>query len=482
MVNGRLVYGQDAQGNEIPDFSSVGYGGGGVPLPNVATQITLNPQSAGDDTTRIQRALDQVAQLAPNKQNIRGAVMLTAGTYRIEGTLAISTSGVVLRGAGSGSGGTVLMAQGQPHTLVKVGGSGTWQQDGPAHHVTDAYVPVGARTFKVDSTSGLAVSDHVIVQRPTTAVWIHAIGMDRIPPRKDGRLPRQWQPGSGLFFDRIITAINGQQLTIDAPLTNALEREYTDAIVWKYTFPGRISQTGIEDLSSDAKAVASTPNYASDGGYHKSSFVSIGAVENGWVKNVIIHHYGNGMSIGGLAKWVTITHAQSLDVAVPQEKRDAPAAFNISGQQSLIEYCNVTGSPIHAWVTQALTAGPSVFYKCSATGGDRIDGAPHQRWGTGTLFDNVSVPDGHLALQNRGYFGSGQGWSAANDVLWNCVTKTYLVENPPTAHNWAFGCQGTSKTSAEPPGIIVSPGQAIQPSSLYVQQLRERLNNPSLNP
>src|SRR5436853_6755619 len=68
MVNGHLVYGQDAQGNQIPDFSAVGYGGGGVPLPNVPTQITLNPQSTGDDTPRIQQALDQVAKLTPNAQ------------------------------------------------------------------------------------------------------------------------------------------------------------------------------------------------------------------------------------------------------------------------------------------------------------------------------------------------------------------------------------------------------------------------------
>ncbi len=480
MTNGRLVYGHDEQGNQIPDFSAVGYGGGGVPLPNVATQITLHPQPTGDDTPRIQQALDQVAKLAPNAQGIRGAVMLTAGAYRIGGTLNINTSGVVLRGAGSGTDGTTLIAQGKTRTLVDIGGTSSWQQDGPAHHVTDAYVPVGSRTFKVDNTTGLAVGDHVIVQRPTTAAWIHAIGMDRIPPRKDGRLPRQWEPGKGLFFDRIITAVNGQQITIDAPLTNALEHEYTDATVWKYTFPGRISQTGMENLSSDAIAFTNNPDYAT-GGYFNSSFVNFGAAENGWINNVIIQHYGNGMSIGGLAKWITITNASSLNVGVPPKAAAAPAAFTISGQQSLIEHCQVTGSPIHSWVTQGLTAGPDVFYQCSATG-PKIDAAPHQRWGTGTLFDNMSIPDGHFALQNRGNFGSGQGWSAANDVLWNCTSKDYLVENPPTAHNWAFGCQGKSQTSKEPQGVIISPGQQVQPGSLYVEQIRERLNKPSLNP
>jgi hypothetical protein len=479
MVNGRLVYGQDTQGNHIPDFSAVGYGGGGVPLPNVATRITLNPQPTGDDTARIQQALDQVAQSPQNAQGTRGAVLLTAGTYRIGGTLNINASGVVLRGAGSGSDGTNLVAEGQARTLVKMGGSGSWQQDGPAHHVTDAYVPVGSHTFKLDGTTGLAVGDHVIVQRPTTATWIHAIGMDRIPPRKDGHPITQWKPDKGLFFDRIITAVQGQQITIDAPLTNALEHEYTDATIWKYTFPGRISQTGMENLSSDAAAFTSVPDYA-DGGYHKSSFVNISAVENGWINNVSIQHYGNGMSIGSLAKWITITNSSSLDVGVPP-KADAPAAFTLAGQQSLIEHCQVTGSPIHSWVTQALTAGPDVFYQCHATG-PKVDAQGHQRWGTGTLFDNMSIPEGNFALQNRSNFGSGQGWSAANDVLWNCISKNYLVENPPTAHNWAFGCQGESQTSKESQGVIVSPGQPIQPVSLYVEQLRERLNNPSLNP
>ena len=103
------------------------------------------------------------------------------------------------------------------------------------------------------------------------------------------------------------------------------------------------------------------------------------------------------------------------------------------------------------------------YNECSVTG-PTIDAQGHQRWGNGTLFDNMSIAAGHFALQNRSNKGSGQGWSAANDVLWNCISKNYLVENPPTAHNWAFGCQGQSQTSAEPQGIIVSPGQMMQPA------------------
>ena len=48
--DGHLHYKTDSQGNRIMDFSSAGYKAGGVPLPVVATQRTVNP-SGGDDTT-----------------------------------------------------------------------------------------------------------------------------------------------------------------------------------------------------------------------------------------------------------------------------------------------------------------------------------------------------------------------------------------------------------------------------------------------
>ncbi|GLF96813.1 hypothetical protein [Streptomyces yaizuensis] len=33
LSGGKLVYGRDAQGNRVPDYSHAGYGGGGVPCP-----------------------------------------------------------------------------------------------------------------------------------------------------------------------------------------------------------------------------------------------------------------------------------------------------------------------------------------------------------------------------------------------------------------------------------------------------------------
>ena len=85
------------------------------------------------------------------------------------------------------------------------------------------------------------------MHRPSTAEWISAIGMDRIEMPKPTVV--QWKPGSYDFrFDRIITAIDGNQITIDSPMGNAFEKAYGGGSMYKYAYPGRIEQVGIENL------------------------------------------------------------------------------------------------------------------------------------------------------------------------------------------------------------------------------------------
>ena len=79
-------------------FSHAGYMGGGVALPTVAVQKSVEP-SGGDDTARIQAAIDAVAALPlKDKDGFRGAVLLAPGVYPCSGTIRIAADGVVLRG------------------------------------------------------------------------------------------------------------------------------------------------------------------------------------------------------------------------------------------------------------------------------------------------------------------------------------------------------------------------------------------------
>src|SRR4051812_31309892 len=124
----RLHYAADDRGNRIMDFSYAGYKGGGVTMPVVDAVQTLKPQE-GDNTARIQAALDDVSSRAPKGDGFRGAVLLEPGIFDVAGALTISQSGVVLRGSGSGEGGTVIRMRGPAHRLLSIHGTGSWQSN-----------------------------------------------------------------------------------------------------------------------------------------------------------------------------------------------------------------------------------------------------------------------------------------------------------------------------------------------------------------
>jgi hypothetical protein len=84
---------------------------------------------------------------------------------------------------------------------------------------------------------------------------------------------------------------------------------------------------------------------------------------------------------------------------------------------------------------------------------------------------------------NRGAMGSGHGWTMGWAVAWNCLAKTYVIQNPPGVANWAIGCIGERQQTARPfdaspilpEGIFDSHGTPVAPQSLYLAQLAERL-------
>ena len=89
---GHLAYATLPKGERILDFSSAGYMGGGVAIPQVAVAQTVKPGGGADDTPAIQAAIDAVAKL-PLSGGVRGAVLLEPGTFQVQGTLAIAASG-----------------------------------------------------------------------------------------------------------------------------------------------------------------------------------------------------------------------------------------------------------------------------------------------------------------------------------------------------------------------------------------------------
>jgi hypothetical protein len=503
--DGHLVYVSDDQGNTIPDFSNVGYMSGTVPLPgtegtpNVPVRITLDP-APGDAGARIQAAIDFVSSLPIRPDGFRGAVLLRAGEYQIADHVEIRTSGVVLRGEGIGAGGTILRATGTARryddldprndglvqlrgdipTSISLRGSAAPPRfpgaPGRDHAIVDPYVPVGARSFTVSDTTGLSIGDPVIVHRPSPANWIHDLGMDAFGSQS-------WQPNRmNLDSDRIITQIDGNQITIDAPLTNALDQQYGGGTVYKYTFPGRIDHVGVQYVRGDSDFQSSTDED------HAWTFISLIGVENAFVRHVAAYHFAfSAVDVHKTAKWVTVQDAYYRD-PISRIQGGRRYSFNVDGQLTLVRDAHARQGR-HDFVQGSIVPGPNVFVDC--TGEQSFDeSGPHTRWSTGTLFDNVrisaaSVPDPHhrigaLNAHNRGQDTSGslQGWAGANMVIWNSSAHSVEVEQPPTAQNWAIGAVADNTPLPSSDGYYDSFGTPVEPRSLYGAQLQERLGRP----
>ena len=348
--DGRLVYVPDEKGNIIPDFSHCGYMGGGVALPDVPVAMTVQPQAEGDDTARLQAAIDDVSARALDANGFRGTLLLKRGKYRIGGTLQIRASGVVLRGEGEGENGTVLIATGtEQRTLIVFEGEDSPREVGGTRQaIVDDYVPVGTRTFAIADASGFAVGDDIIVHRPSTAKWIAAIGMDRIEMDRiemshPGRSAMETQFTYHFHFDRTITAIDGNRITIDAPMGNAFEREYGGGWVYKYEYLGRIEQVGIENLRGVSEFDVSEKDESREDEFidedHAWNFVVFSRVQNAWARDITSVHFGYAcVTIGRYAKWMTVQDSQCLD-PVSEITGGRRYSFPMHGQLSLVQRC-----------------------------------------------------------------------------------------------------------------------------------------------
>jgi hypothetical protein len=457
------------QGDQILDFSYAGYMGGGIALPRADLVSTLEP-SGSDDTAAIQAALDAVAKRAL-AGGLRGAVALSAGTFKVLGTVHIDASGVVLRGAGSGKGGTEIELSGTPHQFLVAAGTGAWKTSGMVH-VTDAYVPSGSASLNVDDASGFKVGDPVLVDRPVTAAWVHFMGMDTLV--RNGA-PQTWLAvGTLIHADRTISAIAGNELTLDVPLSDSYDAKYLSppgATVSKYTFAGRISQIGVEGLSIVAPASA-TP--ISDPQYQA---LTIDAAEDCWVTDVAMHETVNSIHLGPTSKRITLQDV-SLTRTLPADgSAGYPLEITVEGTQIFVQRASMQGDNIYTYSTGGRVTGPNVFLNAIGSGvHNRAE--PHQRWATGLLADQVTGEA--INFYNRGTAGSGHGWAVGWGVVWNGEATNLDVEQPPGSQNFALGCQGKEATPTVP-GEFESLGTHLGPKSLYLAQLCARLGRVAVS-
>ena len=473
-TNGNLIYTPDSRGNVIPDFSGVGFMNGEIPIFPIGVVLTVNPV-AGDNLANVQNAINQVAAMPIDASGYRGTILFTAGTYNISNTITISASGIVLRGEGfNGTGTNFIATKTAQHTLFNfVGTSGTSYNSTSSTRkaITDQYVAIGKKQITVASGHTFAVGDKVFVHRIPNDAWINLLGMNlltNIDP-----LAVNWTAsGYDMDSERKIEYINGNVITLDAPIMDIIDPVYSTGELVKFT-DNRINKCGIENMRISSIYASSTDEN------HGWEAVAFDKIYNAWAKNLEVYYFGySAVHINSDASFITVDNCKMYD---PKSIIDGGRrySFNVDGQRCLVQNCS-TRNGRHDFVNGSRTCGPNVFYNCSATL-QHSDIGPHHRWSTGILFDNLTG-NGSMDVQNRLVMGSGHGWSGGQIMFWNCNANRMVIQDPPGDHiNWAIGCicpdiTGVGDATTEPLGVVQSSGTRIMAiPSLYLAQLNDRL-------
>ncbi len=462
--------GQVKAAHLLPDFSFAGYMGGGVAIPTIAVKKTLKPV-AGDDKKQIQSAIDQLSALPPDAQGYRGAILLTKGTYQISDTLVIAASGIVLRGVGQGTSGTIVVATKKAqHDLIHFKGKGSgWSQiKGTQTKITSAMVPVGGRTLTLSDASSLKVGMTIAVRRTPNQAWIDLLGMG-----KYGWTPQQY----AVNHERTIVAIEGKVVTVDIPLVDAIESQYGGGEVFGVDFSGRIQRSGLEDVRLVSEYASPTDEA------HGWNAIKLSRVENCWVRRVTAQHFGySAVTIEKESAFNTIEEVAQLDPK-SQVTGGRRYSFNISdGVGNLFQRCFARQGR-HNFVTGSRVTGPNVWLD-SLSVQNNSDEGPHHRWATGALFDACMSKFFHV--QNRKTSGTGHGWAGAQTLFWNVLATSELrCDAPKTAMNWSVGSIGTKSQGIwapeEPFGLFESHAKPVEIRSLYLAQLADRLGQAAVS-
>lgn len=472
------------------DFSHCGYRGGGIPLPYVPAVYQLKPVE-GDATDYIQSAIDEVAKRPLNEHGFRGAVILAKGTYELEGRLRIVDSGIIVRGHGADEHGTVLVAKGtsrQP--LLSVGTHVNYPKRVP-FKIIDKYISVGGTEFTLKDVRSFKIGDRIWIERPTTLAWVEAIGMT--PDGFDRIAHRFWANPSidagSMWWDREITNITGKTITIDVPITTAIDGSYGGGRIYHHEAPQRIRQVGIEHLCLRSAYDSANPKDEN----HAWDAVQMRNVEDAWVNEVSATHFaGSAVALLHGTKRITVSNCGAY-APVCEDATGRGRAFYTLGQQTLFLRCYAEQArhdftagrsliasefPTNAVKSGQITipidpaaTGPNAFVQCRSVGTTQYCG-PLQYWSSGVLYDQMDISGAAIRLQNVGAMARASGWNGANSVIWNSQAERIECDAPPTAQNWAIGHADKAKGS----GVIVEELGELPPG-LYAAQLKNRMGD-----
>ena len=443
------------------DYSTCGYHASETAIPDVANAVYVEC-SGGDMHDILQKAIDYVSSLKPDKNGRRGAVLLGAGTFNIDKPLRICASGVVLRGSGQDK--TTIIKRGIDRgALLYI--EGDMNMDGGDTIAIDGTkTPAGATTLTIASAKGLKTGDRIRIVRPSTREWIESLGCYDFGGDLDYT---GWKPGDiDITWDRTIVSATGNSITIDAPITTTLDQKYGGGYLITEYNQGEITECGIENMTLVSEHNTWNPKDED----HCWDAIWMDNTRDCWVRRVNFRSFaGSAVNIQKNTSRITVEDCIASE-PVSEVGGWRRGVFITRGQQTLIQRC-VSRKGIHDFAAGFCAAGPNAFVQCEGEESLGFSGSIGS-WAAGLLFDIVNIDGNDIAFKNLEQFQFGTGWNTANSMLWQCTGSTLWCYSPDADNrSSANGCWGTLTGNAE----WTSSNEHVQPRSLFYAQLEKRV-------
>lgn len=443
------------------DYSTCGYHASETAIPDVANAVYVEC-SDGDMHDILQKAIDYVSSLKPDKNGRRGAVLLGAGTFNIDKPLRISESGVVLRGSGQDK--TTIVKRGIDRgALLYIEGDMSIS-GGDTIAIDGTKTPAGATTLTIASAKGLKTGDRIRIVRPSTREWIESLGCYDFGGDLDYT---GWKPGDiDITWDRTIVSATGNSITIDAPITTTLDQKYGGGYLITGYNQGEITECGIENMTLVSEHNTWNPKDED----HCWDAIWMDNTRDCWVRRVNFRSFaGSAVNIQKNTSRITVEDCIASE-PVSEVGGWRRGVFITRGQQTLVQRC-VSRKGIHDFAAGFCAAGPNAFVQCEGEESLGFSGSIGS-WAAGLLFDIVNIDGNDIAFKNLEQFQFGTGWNSANSMMWQCTGSTLWCYSPDADNrSSANGCWGTLTGNAE----WTSSNEHVQPRSLFYAQLEKRV-------